>query len=119
MMKEYDVYLKAKADRVEAEKWHDLPNSSRKYQDDSFGMSPAHGKLMLMRCGQHVCGGTNYWESPEALNSAILAVIENDPAVIVAAIERLRDQERDALIACKASAEALMGAVAKAEEESK
>ena len=118
MMKEYDVYLKAKADRVEAEKWHDLPNS-RKDQSDSFNMSAALGNLVLMRCGQHGCGGQNYWESPKALNAAILAVIENDPAVIVAAIERLRDQERDALIACKASAEALMGAVAKAEEESK
>ena len=114
-MKEYDEYLKAKAARVRAEEWHNLPHSEHKYRGDSFGTSAVYGTLILVRCGQHSAGGKNYWDSPGGLNAAILAVIADDPTVIEQGIARLREAERAALVSCKAAAENLMADVAKAE----
>jgi len=100
-MNKYELYLKAKQARTSAEQWQALPESKHKYSQSAFDMSPAHGKLLLMRCGQHSAGGQNYWESPKELNAAILSIIARDPAVILAAIEMLKDQERRALVNCE------------------
>ena len=114
-MKEYDAYLKAKAARVRAEEWHNLPHSEHKYLSHSCRMSAGQGTLILRRCGQHSAGAQYYWDSPGELNAAILAVIADDPTVIEQGIARLREAERAALVSCKAAAENLMADVAKAE----
>ena len=100
MSTKYEQYVEAKRQRVEAERWNDLPKSKHTYRNASFKMYPAHGKISLMRCGQHSAGSQNYWDSPTALNKAVLEVIANDPAITAAAIAILRKKEKAALLEC-------------------
>lgn len=116
-MKKYEAYLKAKKNTAEAKAWHSLTESKHKYRNDSFGISPAHGNLKLVRCGQQVQGGKNYWEAPNSLNEAILQEIADNPEVIDAAINRLEAAEVAALIACKEVVAALCEEIESAERE--
>jgi len=84
-----------------AEEWNNLPNGPR-YQNDSFRIMPTHSSIKLTRGGQQSCGGKNYWESPDALNKALLAVIvKNSKQIIAEAIDLMRAEEQAALLGCK------------------
>lgn len=55
-----------------------------------------------MRCGQHTCGGTNYWESPKALNEAIKRyVIAHWAKIYTDVFDDLKQREADALKDCQ------------------
>ena len=115
----YERYQAAKEALRQAEYWHNLPQSKHRYNNDSFAMSPAHGCIKFMRCGQHSCGGQNYWESPKELNAAMLEVIAKDPAVIEAGIALLRSRAQVALAECDIFAAELRIAVDAAKAEGK
>jgi hypothetical protein len=99
-MNSYETYLDIKKAREDAEYWNNLPKG-RLYQNDTMGISVPHCGLKLTRAGQQTCGGNNYWEAPKGLSEAILEVIAENPVVIESALEKLRQSERLALIACE------------------
>lgn len=97
----YTKWQKAVGDAQGAQGWHDLPKGPR-YQCDTFEISPAHCKLSLTRCGQQSHGSKNYWESPDALNRALIQVIiRHRNTLIPEAIELLKKEADEALVACK------------------
>jgi hypothetical protein len=111
MATSWDKYQEAKQELERAIAWNNLPNGP-KYQHDSFGVSAGHSTPpMLMRCGQQSCGGTNYWESPKALNHELLLVLCEDQRLIERAIERLRMRMNAALAACEAETKERMALI--------
>ena len=103
----YDDYQKRKAERETAEKWNALP-AGTKYRNDTFDISSAHCSIKLVRAGQQTESGKNYWETGDAFDGALIQEIVNHPEVIVAAIDRLRKREREALEQCRAFAEGML-----------
>lgn len=98
----YKEYLKKKQDYREALNWNNLPNTAPGYNNSYFNISIAHCNApLLTRCGQHTCGGKNYWESPKALNEAIKKIICKDKTIINRAIELLKQKELQALKDCQ------------------
>lgn len=101
-MNSYDSYQSAKKLTEEAHKWVGLRTAVDSQSRKLFWLSPAHSKFMLMRCGQHSAGGTNYWQSPEMFNSAMLEVIASRFDELSAAVmDILEEREQTALIACE------------------
>jgi hypothetical protein len=62
----------------------------------------------LTRAGQKYQGGTNYWESPDGLNDAILEVIVGDNSIIQRAIALVKEKEDKAVTLCQTFAEDLL-----------
>lgn len=93
---------KAKDNVLKAEQWQNLPNG-RKYHNDKFDISIAHcDSLKLVRAGQQVCGGNNYWKSPEALNNEILGYIMDEwESIYPKVLKRLQEKEKKALLNCQ------------------
>lgn len=90
-------YKTALCNRKSAENWFHLLKEQER-MGGNFEMSPCHGKITLMICGQFDAGGKNYWDSPEILGKSICEVIKQDNSVIVKAIERLKLIEKKALL---------------------
>lgn len=115
-MSEYIEMINAKIDTDEAIKWNELPNGET-YCDAKFEITHT-SSITLTRSGQQVCGGNNYWKSPEVLNKAIIEVIASDNTIIERAIEVIKEKERQAIIDCRSFAEELLGKVESAEAKS-
>lgn len=114
-MHSYDEYQKAKARTSAAVNWIELRKSQDSQSGNLFSLSTAHSKLMLMRCGRHSAGGTNYWESPESFNSALLDVIKADFDFLADRVLKvLQKQEVAALIACESELAELSASIAAA-----
>lgn len=97
----YTAWQQRQRELSEAAYWNNLPKGPR-YQNDTFTISPAHSVVKLTRTGQQSHGGKNYWESPDALNKALLEVIiKNASTLIPEAIALLKSHERAALLECK------------------
>ena len=111
-MSKYDEYVKRQQEVSDAESWQNLPRS--KNGNSLFKMSPAHCEIKLMRCGQHLSGGQNYWDSPKVLNAAILEVIAADPAVIDEAIHNMKELARLALTECEEETRAQLASIEEA-----
>lgn len=96
------VWEEKKRAVVEAERWNNLPKG-QKYENNPFSVYASHSKPpMLMRCGQKVVGGTNYWESPKEMNSAILNyLVENWDSIYPEVIKAMRVEETKALQDCQ------------------
>ena len=101
-MKKYEEYLKAKAELEAARKWNDLP-SGEKYGNSTFKIYASHSKApRLMRAGKQSHAGQNYWESPVALNSAILSVIvHNEKEIIKQALDLMEEIANTKLKECQ------------------
>lgn len=112
-----ELWKAAVAGRSGAEKWNNLPDGPR-YQNDTFGLSIDHSKApMLMRCGQQRCGGNGYWESPNSLNEALLAVIiANWSDLWPKVLAQLKEEERQALLACQKYVSEMQAAIDAAKE---
>jgi len=110
----YTQFERAKAERQGAEQWIALIGKHGR-GTDVLNLSATHSAVKLMVCGQFQEGGKNYWDSPEALNKALVAVlIEQRETLFAAAIERLRDVETEALIAAEDEIAAVNAAIAAA-----
>lgn len=72
-----NVYEEAIRDYRRAEAWWNL-RKEKDHGGGHFSMSPAHGKLMLMLCGQKSPGAQNYHESPKEFNDALLDIIKEE-----------------------------------------
>jgi hypothetical protein len=100
-MNSYNEYLKRKQVRQEAEAWINLLKD-RDHGGSCFQMSPVHGQLKLMICGQHSSGGKNYWDSPDTLNKVLLKVIAQERHnLLKIALTNLKQDEQEALVACE------------------
>ena len=86
----------------DVESWNNLPKGPR-YGDDSFKISLIQSVApKFQRCGQKSCGGKNYWESPEALNKAVLAwLVKNWDKVYPEVLDALKEAEVQALKDCQ------------------
>ena len=95
--------MQAKKDVSEAVRWNELINSNQKYSKDAFEISIAHCEPpLLVRAGQHYAGDTNYWNSPEALNRAVLRVIvDSIDDIVIKAMAVLSEQESVSLKKCQ------------------
>jgi len=77
-MRETDKWEKAKRAVIDAKRWNDLP-SGKKYDGAAFEISLTHCEFpILVRAGQQVCGGHNYWETDKAFGVAILEYLLTD-----------------------------------------
>jgi hypothetical protein len=102
----------AKRARAQAEEWNYLPKG-QSYSNSTFQISQAHSKApVLVRHGQQVCGGTNYWETDKAFNDAILThVVESWSGIYPHVLEVLIRREREALKACQAYVDEMQAAI--------
>ncbi len=108
-MNEYKSYLEAKNQTETAKEWEDLKSSRDSQTSSLFKISKASSKLSLTYCGQHSCGGQNYWEAPKALTRSILDVIYDDFDMIIdKAVKKLEEKEKQALRDCKEYAENIL-----------
>ena len=95
-------WQKASTARKAAELWQDLPNG-QKYMNDTFSISKSHCKApTLVRVGQKVVGGTNYWETGAEFNDAILTyLVDNWNAIYPDVVNIMAERERKALVDCQ------------------
>lgn len=110
--KRLEDYQKAKLSRKAAEEWNELPNG-KCYQNDKFNISIAHcKKLQLTRSGQQYSGGTNYWETKDDFNLAILEhIVDNWGKIFPDVIERMKDKENKALNKCQSFIDEMQEAI--------
>ena len=109
MSNKYELYLEARRNTKSAIEWNEKPNSKHKYRNDSFSVVLHTAVLKLERCGQHSCGGQNYWPMPKPMSEALLEVIkENGADLFKKAIQKLQDKETEALKDCRDFAETIL-----------
>jgi hypothetical protein len=99
-MDKYDIYCGAKGAVDNAKKWNDLPNGQR-YMSDTFEISVAHCQLKLVRAGQQVQGGPNYWDAPKELSEEIIKIISADITIIARAIAAMEKTAARLLAECE------------------
>ncbi len=115
-----DIRLKeldrAKRAVKKAKEWNDLPKG-RKYGNSKFKISIAHCNVpKLIRGGQQVCGGNNYWETDEDFGNAILKYLvdgwdDHYPQII----KILENDEKKALQACQSYIDEMQMEIKKAQ----
>lgn len=88
--------------RKSAEAWQALPSGPR-YMNASFSISEVHCKApVLVRCGQKSAGGTNYWNTDEEFNKAILSyLVKNWDSVYPEVLDIMKKAENRALLDCQ------------------
>ena len=96
-------WRKNKRARKDAEKWNDLPNGQKYSSRETFEISVAHSTIpVLVRAGQQVHAGTNYWNSGKELNKATLEYIadnwdEHYPHIL----NIMKEKEKASLLKCQ------------------
>lgn len=98
-----DEYNLKKQARKNFETWNNKPNSENKYQNSKFDISIVHCRApILVRAGQHCCGGKNYWETEQDTNLMILEyLVENWSSIAPDILNRLKAKEKEALKSCQ------------------
>ena len=111
-------WQKKKEDLKKAREWNDLP-SGPKYENASFTISIVHcSSPTLVRAGQQNCGGQNYWNTPDAMNKAILAYLVANWERVWPEVEKILEvEERAALIACQSHVDEMQNAINAARDE--
>ena len=112
------VWKEKKQDTVMAKFWQELPKGQKYSPQCHFNISIAHSKTpMLMRCGQKVAGGQNYWESPVGMNKAVLTYLtENWDNIYPSVLEILEKEERHALKDCQSWVDEMQALISVVEE---
>jgi hypothetical protein len=105
-MNNYEEYLKVKESYEKAKKWNDMHgkihgNTVCDKLTPAFFISPAHSEIKLVRSGQEMTGGQNYWSSPAELNKAILNIIREDQEICNKAVNVLKVEMEKALVDCQ------------------
>jgi hypothetical protein len=110
-MTTFELWKKAQKELQEARSWVQL-KGQRGYSNDCFSLSPIHGQVKMMLCGQHYSGGQNYWDSPEKFNEALREVmVEKFAELSAAVLDKLESKARIALIACQDEVAAMQDAI--------
>ena len=119
MSKLIENWKTAKRAREDAEQWESLP-CGRAYNGSKFAISVAHSvPPRLVRAGQQVCGGPNYWETQKEFNAAILDwIVDNWDVVYSGSIEIMKQKEKAALIACQEHISAMQALIDEVSNES-
>lgn len=109
---------KAKTAVQRAKAWQNLPNGPR-YENDTFAISLAHCKPpTIVRAGQRVCGGQNYWETEQEFNLAILEYIVKDwKEVYLKVMAIMEKKEKDALIDLQSYVDSMQNMINEAKEK--
>ena len=115
-MDKYDVYRKAVNALEMSKQWNELPKG-QKYQNDKMDISPAHCTLKLVRSGQQVQGGQNYWDAPPELVAEILDILKEDKTIIERALIMLSRKATNLLVECEQETLERMKQIQKAKEE--
>lgn len=97
-------WQKAKNAVDSAKKWNNLPKGNRYSTQDTFEIRLANCVApKLVRYGQKYAGDTNYWESSEEFNQAVLEHIVKDwKNIYPEVIAIMEKKERESLQACEA-----------------
>lgn len=111
-LKAFAAYQQAAFRRHDAELW--LAHIGARGRDsDTLRVSSAHCTVKLVVAGQYTTGGTNYWDSPEPFNKALIKVILKDWARISGAVVNLlREEERQLLVNAESEVSAAHAAIA-------
>jgi len=97
----YQKFRQADHHYTEALRWDNKKHDTCRHESDKFEIAANQSKLTLVRCGQYKAGSTNYWDSPEKLNNAILQIIIDDETIIERALEILEADRVKELLACE------------------
>lgn len=109
---DYDDYLKANDNYKKAVKWNELLYSQQKDGNSTFGISFAHSKPPELNLSSATMLPSPNWDSPDALNRAILKVIiKNETKIIDKALDLLKAEMETALQKCQSFVDELQSKI--------
>lgn len=98
-LKAFGEYQQARFRREEAQKWLSHVGA-RGRGSDILRISPAHCSIKIIIAGQYETSGTNYWDSPEKFNPALInAICKHWKLISETALGFMVAAEDEALIA--------------------
>lgn len=110
-MNPYDLYQKARSQRIDCENWHSLIGKQ------SSATAPHVGTISSSACKftvhfQPYDGANNYHDAPKPLTDALESVLKTHSALLIGdALRILREKEAAALIACKEFASGIIAQI--------
>ena len=111
MSNPYDIYQKARSQRLECEKWAALIGRQ------SNTTAPHLGKITEAECRftihfQPYDGANNYHDAPKPLTEALAEVVKEHASLLIKdALQLLIKKESDALVACKEFANGIIAQI--------